>query len=110
MKKTNKDLVIIVTTNKYPNGDAGAIRQHVIAKALRENGYDVFIIGYGESTNEINTFEDIPYISMRAASNNIIIRLISRIMFGRKVSKYIQKHFKQVKGFLVIDRFARFVF
>ena len=106
-----KNLIIIITTNNYPNGDAGAIRQHVMAKALAENGYKVFIIGYGKTPKEeINIFDNIPYISLKTNSKNIIFRLFSRLLFGKKVMNYIHKNFKNIKGFLVVDRITGFVF
>ena len=113
MKKNEekKDLIVIITTNDYPNGDAGAIRQHVMAKALVESGYKVFIIGYGKIAKEkINKFDNIPYISLKTKSKNIFLRLFSRILFGKKAINYIHKNLKNVKGFLVVDRITRFVF
>ena len=41
---------IIITENNYPEGDAGAVRQHAFAKMLSEMDYDVLVIGYGKPT------------------------------------------------------------
>lgn len=40
---------VIVTENSYPEGDAGAVRQHAFAKILKQLGYDVLVIGYGKT-------------------------------------------------------------
>ena len=42
---------LLVTFDKYPNGDAGAIRVHMFAKILNEAGYETFVISMGKSTN-----------------------------------------------------------
>ena len=80
-----------------------------VYNSLVEKGYNVFVIGYGQNTDKIAMFENIPYISMKTTSDNIILRLISRLVFGKKVVKYIDKNFKNIKGFLVVNRVAKFI-
>ena len=36
--------IVIITGNNYPCGDAGAVRQHAMAKLLMDMGHDVFVI------------------------------------------------------------------
>ena len=43
---------VIITENKYPCDDAGAIRQHATAKMLEKLGYFVVVLCYGKSTNK----------------------------------------------------------
>lgn len=58
-------MILIVSEYKYPNGDAGSVRLHNFALALREIGHNSFVIGNGEQTNSINAVDEIEYISMR---------------------------------------------
>ena len=43
--------VLIITTDNFPNGNAGALRQETLSKLMILNGYDVDVLGYGPSTN-----------------------------------------------------------
>ena len=81
---------IIVTENSYPEGDAGAIRQHTFAKLLSEVGYDVLVIGYGEPTDgEICVYDGIKYISFRENNASPWKRVWNRMLFGKNVYKFI---------------------
>lgn len=54
---------IIITENNYPEGDAGAVRQHAFAKMLSEMDYDVLVIGYGKPTKgNVEIYDGIKYI------------------------------------------------
>ena len=54
---------VIVTENSYPEGDAGAVRQHALAKLLLDMNYDVLVIGYGSPTKgNINVYDGVIYL------------------------------------------------
>lgn len=99
----NKKMVVIITTNKYPDEDAGAIRQHAMAKALKDKGYNVFVIGYGKITKKVMLFEDIPYISMRTKSKSCIAKIMARVKFASKAIKYIKSNLDIPYGIIVVD-------
>lgn len=95
---------VIITGNKYPDGDPGAVRQHSMAKIFESLGYDVFVIGYGNtSRNIVNTYENIKYTSMRTAASNQIVRLAARICFGYRVIRYMKKNKMFPSVLLVVD-------
>ncbi len=95
---------VIITENKYPLGDAGAIRQHAMAKILQELGYDVTIVGYGSYTGKrLNEYEGIKYISLRAKSENKLIRLLYRVLFGYRAVRYVKKHIKTPSLIMLVD-------
>lgn len=84
--------VYIVTGNKYPSGDAGAVRQHAMAQILKEKGYRVTVLGYGESTNgAFKEYEGVKYRSFRPKNRNILIRALGRMLFGSRVVREIKK-------------------
>lgn len=95
---------VIITENKYPLGDAGAIRQHAMAKILQELGYGVTVVGYGKHTGKtLKEFEGIKYISLKAKSENKIVRLFYRVLFGLKAVWYVKKHLKTPSLILLVD-------
>ena len=99
---------IIITENSYPEGDAGAVRQHAFAKMLSEMDYEVLVIGYGKSTEEkICVYDNINYISYRSNSLNKIHRVWNRLRFGDKAFNYISQNYKQLDLLLVVDLMPR---
>ena len=106
----------IITANKYPNGDAGSIRQHVMAKMLTEMGYSVFVHGMGATTNwrsEIN--DGIKYKSYRGISGSIVNRILDRFRFVDRVLRTLRTQKTDYLlvidvspvGFWKIERFAK---
>lgn len=95
---------VIITENKYPLGDAGAIRQHAMAKILKALGYDVTVVGYGSYTGKkLNEYDGIKYISLKAKSENKFIRIIYRFLFGFRAVRYIKKQIKNPSVIMLVD-------
>lgn len=62
----NMKQCLFLTYNRYPEGDAGSVRQAVFAKMLRAEGYHVTVVGMGAPTGfEIVPGEPADYISFR---------------------------------------------
>lgn len=100
--------VAIITENKYPGGDAGSIRQHIMAKMLTELGYDVLIHCMGETTNnQVRVNDGISYISYRSGKSSIIVRVLDRVMFVKRVLKRIRQSEVKLYAMLVIDTSPR---
>ncbi|MFF5396693.1 glycosyltransferase [Peribacillus butanolivorans] len=54
--------ILFLVVNNYPNGDAGAVRQHAFAKILHSLGHDVTIISLNQAkNNEFQNYEGILY-------------------------------------------------
>lgn len=95
---------VIFTGNQYPDGDAGALRQHVIAKMLIELGYAVFIYGMGNSTGlNVNQYENVSYISMRSEKTRISRRIIDRLTWGGRAFNDMTNRFDRVDVILLVD-------
>lgn len=95
---------IIITENNYPEGDAGAVRQHAFAKLLTDMNYDVLVIGYGNPTDEkICIYDGIKYISFRKNRMNKIQRMWNRVTYGNKVHKYIIDNYTEVDLLFVVE-------
>lgn len=84
--------VLIITTDRFPRGNAGATRQEIFTKILSENGFDVDVIGLGEFTNYEwrYLFQNVRYISLREKKQNLICRLKARLLFSYNVKKIME--------------------
>lgn len=77
--------LLIITMNKFPDGDAGAIRQMAEAKILQKYYDDIFVIGYGDCTNfqKVN-FSEGKYISLRENGVSMYLKIRGRLFFNRR--------------------------
>lgn len=85
---------LIVTYNKTPNGDAGAVRQMVFAKMLQELGYNVLVVGMGASTLETDDsmeYEGIPCKSLRNSDTSFLSKLDNYFGYKCKLSKILEQ-------------------
>ena len=96
--------VLIITMNKYPEGDAGSIRQHSFAKIFQHLGYNVFVIGYGsDDDGTVHSYQGIEYISARGKSNSRFIRFLNRYFFVSKVKTYLKSQKEHIDVIFVVD-------
>ena len=100
-----KNIFLIITGDKYPNGDAGAIREHSFAKIFQELGYFPIIIGMGETTNfKKKIYDEVTYYSMRYSNKNIVYRILGRVLFLYNTKKILkQLQLNEIKGILVVS-------
>ena len=88
----NSKKALIVTNNKYPDGNAGAVRQHIFAKALTDIGYSVKVVGMGETTNFcFKEYDGISYISLRAVKTDFLHKILNQLFFGKRIKKLVKK-------------------
>lgn len=94
--------VLIVSTGKYPNGNAGAVRQHAFAKLFEMCGYSVTVIGLGESTDfECKVYDGINHISFRAKKNNLMNRIFNLIFFKSRLRRFLKNNQRFIKIVIV---------
>lgn len=95
---------VIITENKYPDGDAGAVRQHAFAKMFERLNFSVVVMCYGESTGgKFKTYDGVRYISFRSKSYNKFIRLVNRITFGFRVITCLKRNVYDADVIMVVD-------
>lgn len=84
---------LLVTFDKYPNLDAGAVRIHMFAKILQEAGYETFVISMGKSTHNrmISENDGINHISYRGDSSNTIAKAMYYLEYPIRLYKYLMK-------------------
>lgn len=67
--------VLMVVPDIFPNGDAGAVRAEALAKIYMALGYDVMLIGKG-NTSQKGKYNDIEYTSLYSDTDTIIPKVI----------------------------------
>lgn len=83
---------LILSYNRFPNGDAGAIRQELFAKMLNSLGYNTLIIAMGKSTRyEQRQYKGINYISLRSEKVNMVARLCNYFGYAKKLKRKLEK-------------------
>ncbi len=96
--------ILILSTNKFPNGDAGSVRQYTFSKLFKRIGWEPFIIGMGDSTNFIKKeYNSINYISFRSEHNHIFSRLMALITYKKRLKLFLNENKDVFSRILVID-------
>ena len=93
MCKEQVKKALLVTFDKYPDMDAGAVRVHMLAKILIEAGYNVIVISMGETTNFLPKVEKdgIQHISFRGKSGKTIFKVLYYLLFPIRLLKILSK-------------------
>lgn len=96
------DNVLIITRNRYPNEDAGAVRQHIFAKAFKDLGFSVTIIGMGKSTDfQYKNYDGVEYISLRHKNSSYVQKIANQILYGKRLRNCIKK--LEPKIIMIVD-------
>lgn len=84
--------VIICGLLKFPDGDAGSIRQDILAKMFRECGLDVLVVGLGPYTgNKKINKNGYKYTSLRKENNGFYGKTFSHILFYKNFLSIVKK-------------------
>lgn len=84
--------LIVITSDKYPLGDAGAIRTQAFSKIFQALGYKVFVLGMGKSTDfKKEVFDGTEYCSFRYPKSTIFFRILGRLKFFNRVKKFLRQ-------------------
>ena len=91
IKSENNKYFMVITGDRYPLGDAGAIRTQAFSKIFQQLGYRVFVVGMGRSTRfKKEAFEGTTYCSLRYPTNNIFFRILGRLKFANHAKKILK--------------------
>ena len=84
---------LIVTGYKYPDGDAGAVRQHSFAKILEALDFSVTVVSLGECTGfEVRDNDGIKYISLRYDGSGVSVKIKNRLNYIKNFKAFIEKN------------------
>ena len=97
---------MIVSYGKYPNGNAGAVRQHTFAKLFMDCGYRVTVIGMGDSTDfKLRNYEGVDYVSFRKDPNTVSNRALNWLLYGRRLKHFLKEHPSEFTDILFIKSY-----
>ncbi|MEG0775050.1 glycosyltransferase [Clostridium sp.] len=98
---------MIITYNKFPDGDAGAIRQYTFGQVFKECGYNTFFIGMGKSTGlKTKIYNGFNYISLRLDSSGTLNKLRNYFGYKKRLKKALEEYTDEkgsIDVLLVID-------
>jgi glycosyltransferase involved in cell wall biosynthesis len=98
--------IAVVSYNKFPEGDAGSVREYMFGKLFKLIGHDVFFIGMGHvpyrTEKEHKGFK---YFSLRLANQRIIGKLRNYFGYSSRLKHLLNKYQEKspVNVILVVD-------
>ena len=98
-------IFVIVTGDKYPDENAGAVRTHSFAKIFTEFGFFPCVIGMGRSTSfQWGEYDGISYCSLRYDRKNRVSRIFGRALFGHNLKKVLNRNkLSDISGILYVS-------
>lgn len=96
--------ILIVSGCKYPEGDAGSVRIHALAKLFEKCGYKTVVIGKGAvSSGEVQFYDGIEFYSFRQSKQNILGKLKDTFSFPDKLRAHLKMHGIEYSHILIVD-------
>lgn len=89
-----KKIVLMVSLNNFPDGDAGAVRDSYFAKIYQELGYKVYHIGMNPNVKE-GVFKGIKYYSLYENNSNLIRKIKNAFFYKTRLKKILEKIIKE---------------
>lgn len=100
----NCKTILIVSGCKYPEGDAGSVRIHALAKLFEKCGYKTIVIGKGAiSSGEKQNNDGIDYYSFRQNKPDIIGKIKDTVGFTDKLRKHLVQCGSNYSHILIVD-------
>lgn len=100
MKNNEKKLVVILSYNHYPEGDAGAVRDMIFAQMYSLMGYRVICIGKGTEAGFVN---DIEYISAFEDVSGLKQKLLQTRKYVSFVKNILKNHEEDIEIIHILD-------
>lgn len=86
--------ILILSYNRFPDGDAGSVRDFIFAKMFTELGHEVSVVAMGENTDyKIMNYKGIEYISLRSKNHRVLSRISNYLGYTFKLKSFIKNHY-----------------
>lgn len=82
--------VLMISPNKFPRGDAGAVRDEYFAKIYQELGYEVYYIGMGIDSNT-GVFREIKYYSAYRTNITVLQKIKNAVNYKKTIEDIYKK-------------------
>ena len=101
--------VLLISDNRFPDADAGAVRENVLASVLIKNGYEVYRVGRFSRASQI--IDGVTCITVPDKGKNAKGNKINLLMFNYYVMKNVKMLHKinQFDAFMITGCKARLV-
>lgn len=80
--------VLMITPNKFPEGDAGAVRDGYFAKIYQDIGYDVVHIGMDTKLKEGN-YKNIIFYSLYRPNSSLLTKITNTISYKKRLEEIV---------------------
>ncbi len=95
---------VIISMDKLPNGNAGAVRQQTLAKILSILGYETVIVGLGESTEyKLMNCDFFSYVSLRSSNASFFGKIGNIVFFRRRLEKFLVNNASSASVYIIND-------
>lgn len=96
--------ILIVSGCKYPEGDAGSVRIHALAKLFESCGKQSVVIGKGKKTTaDRNCYDGVEYFSFRKNDQGLFGKIKDRFGYEFLLDDYLQAHGREYSHILIVD-------
>ncbi|NMD70175.1 glycosyltransferase family 4 protein [Bacillus sp. DNRA2] len=98
--------ILIITSAKYPEGDAESVRLHTFGKLLRDIGNHVYFVGMGYSNYlECLEYDGFQYTSLRKKAGSKFQKIYFYINYKKRLESFLNSHFRcnKVDVILIAD-------
>lgn len=96
--------ILIVSGCKYPEGDAGSVRIHSLAKLFLLCGKDTVVIGKGMTfTKETQTYDGVQYYSFRHHGHGKLGKIIDRLSYRKRLENHLKIYGEIYSHILIVD-------
>lgn len=84
---------LMISPNKFPNGDAGAVRDEYFARIYRELGYEVYHIGMGVNS-KTGVYREIKYFSAYSINATVLQKIKNAVSYKKKIEDIYKNIYK----------------
>lgn len=81
---------LMITPNKFPEGDAGAVRDGYFAKIYQALGYKVFHIGMGTDSKK-GVYKDVSYVSLYRENGSLFSKVKNNLSYRVSLEQIYEK-------------------
>jgi glycosyltransferase involved in cell wall biosynthesis len=96
--------LMMLSYNKFPEGDAGAIREYSLALLAKSLDNEITIVGMGASNPyKINEYNGIPYYSLRLKGSTLITKFKNYFGYSKRLRTILNEYEDKLDIILVVD-------
>ena len=100
----SKNTVLFLCGCKYPEGDAGSVRVHALAKLMELCGKKTVVIGKGHIiSKEKSTYDGIDFYSFKYHKDTFFGKIADRISYTGRAKRFLKKFGQEFSHIVIVD-------